>query len=54
MRILFISNDLIAGHLAYLLTTEGHDVRLYIEEEGRRDNFHNLVTKSFDWKADLT
>lgn len=48
-----MSNDLIAGHLAYLLRTEGHDVRLFIQEEGRRNNFGNLVAKSTDWKVDL-
>lgn len=53
MRVLFVSNDLIAGHLAYLLRTEGHDVRLFIQEEGRRNNFDGLVEKSTDWKADI-
>lgn len=53
MRVLFVSNDLIAGHLAYLLRTEGHEVRLFIHEEGRRNNFDGLVDKSLDWKADV-
>lgn len=53
MRILFISNDLIAGHLAYLLKKEGHAVKLYIDEKGRRGNFDNLVTRVSDWKSEL-
>lgn len=53
MRILFISNDLIAGHLALLLTKEGHRVKLFIDEEERRNNFKNLVTKTLDWKSEL-
>ncbi|MDP2692946.1 MAG: hypothetical protein Q8O88_04875, partial [bacterium] len=45
MKILFISKDLIAGNLAYLLKKEGHDVRLFIDEKGRKYNFTNLVHK---------
>src|SRR3989344_3936686 len=54
MRVLFISNDLIAGNLAYLLTKEGHDVKLYIDEKGRRGNFRNLVKQTKNWKKDLS
>jgi len=53
MRILFISNDLIAGHLAFLLKKDGHDVKLFIDQEERKKNFHNLVTKVKDWKKEL-
>jgi phosphoribosylamine--glycine ligase len=53
MKILFISNDLIAGNIAHLLTQEGHQVRLYIGEKGRRLNFDNLVKKTSDWRKDL-
>lgn len=53
MRVLFVSNDLIAGHLAYLLRKEGNDVKLFIGEEGRKGNFHNLVAKSEDWQKDI-
>ncbi|MEK7461710.1 MAG: hypothetical protein AAB586_01425 [Patescibacteria group bacterium] len=45
MRVFFISKDLIAGNLAYLLKKEGHDVRLFIDEKGRKGNFTNLVQK---------
>jgi phosphoribosylamine--glycine ligase len=53
MRILFISNDLIAGNVAYLLRKEGHNVKLYIQEEGRKNNLDNLVKKTPDWKLEL-
>lgn len=53
MKILFVSNDLIAGDVAYLLVKEGHDVKLYIEEKDRRHNFDNLVPKTKDWKKEL-
>lgn len=53
MRILFISNDLIAGNIAYILTKEGHSVKLYIEESGRKLNFGGMVKKTEDWRAEL-
>src|SRR3989338_2570438 len=53
MKILFISKDLIAGNLAYLLKKEGHDVRLFIDEKGRRGNFTNLVHKINTIKAGI-
>lgn len=53
MRILFISNDLIGGNLAHILTQEGHQVKLYIHDKDRRRNFENLVLKIADWKDEL-
>jgi phosphoribosylamine--glycine ligase len=53
MNVLFISEDLVAGNLAYLLSNEGHEVKLYIKDRGRRDNFENLVPKVQDWKKEL-
>lgn len=53
MRILFISNDLIAGNLALILKKENHDVRLYIEDTNRRENFKNLIDQTTDWKSEL-
>lgn len=53
MKVLFISNDLIAGNLAYLLKKEGHEVRLYIDDRKRRKNLTNLVKKISDWKSEL-
>lgn len=53
MKILFVSNDLIAGNVAYLLAKAGHDVKLHIEDEDRRDNLHGMVNKTEDWKSEL-
>ncbi len=53
MRILFVSHDLLGGNIAHLLLKEGHEVRLYIDEEDRRANFTNMVPKTLDWKSDL-
>ncbi len=53
MKILFRTNDLIAGNLAYILTKEGHDVRLLIDEKGRRGNLDGLVKKVTNWRSAL-
>jgi phosphoribosylamine---glycine ligase len=53
MRILFITQDFIAADLARILKNEGHDVRLYIEEKARRNNFKGIVFKSLNWQNDL-
>ncbi len=54
MNILFISNDLIAGNLAYLLKKEGHSVKLYINSNHQRNNFDNLVEKTNNWRKELS
>ena len=43
-----------AGNLAYLLTQEGNEVKLFIKDKGRRGNFENMVTKIDSWKKELT
>jgi phosphoribosylamine--glycine ligase len=53
MNILFISEDLVAGNVAYLLTKEGHKVKLYIKDSGRRENFENMVPKTKNWGEEL-
>jgi phosphoribosylamine---glycine ligase len=53
MKILFISEDLVAGNMAYLLKKEGHDVKLFIYDKGRRNNFSNMVEKTDSWKEEL-
>ncbi len=53
MNILFISEDLVAGNVAYLLTKEGHKVKLFIKDKGRRGNFGNMVPKTSDWRKEL-
>jgi phosphoribosylamine---glycine ligase len=53
MRILFISEDLVAGNLAYILKKEGHDVKLYIYDKRRKNNFDNIVKKTNSWRKEL-
>ena len=53
VNILFISKNLIAGNLAYLLKKEGHTVKLFIEQKNSHESFDNMVSKSLNWKADL-
>ncbi|MBP6858899.1 MAG: hypothetical protein KBC33_03685 [Candidatus Pacebacteria bacterium] len=54
MNILFISKELIAGHIAYLLRKEGHSVKLYIEDIDARGCFDNLVDKTDNWENELS
>lgn len=53
MRILFISDDLIAGNLSYVLKQEGCEVKLFIKSKEQRKNFNNLVSKTFYWQKEL-
>jgi phosphoribosylamine--glycine ligase len=53
MKILFISNDLIAGDLARLMVKEGHEVKLFIAEKDRRENLDNIVVHTKNWKKEL-
>lgn len=50
---LFVSRMLIAGDLAYRLKNEGCDVKLYIEDKGRKDCFDGMIEKTNDWKKEL-
>ena len=52
-RVLFVSGELIAGDLCYRLKQEGCDVRLFIEDESRKDCFDGMVEKVDDWKKEL-
>lgn len=52
-RVLFVSGELIAADLAYRLKQEGCNVRLFIEDESRKDCFENMVEKTDDWKKEL-
>ncbi len=54
MNILFISKDLNCGNLAYLLTKEGHSVKLYIENKKSRHNLDNMVTRVDNWRGELS
>lgn len=53
MKVLFISDDLIGGNLAYIMKQEGCDVKLYIASKQQRNNFHNLVQKTSNWRREL-
>ncbi len=54
MRILFISSsNVIAANLAMLMKDEGHEVKLFIDDEDRKENFENLVDKTEDWRKEL-
>ena len=53
MRVLFISGEMIAADLAYRLKREGCEVKLFIEDESRKDCFENMVDKTSDWKKEL-
>ena len=54
MRVLFISGEMIAGDVAYRLKLEGCDVKLFIEDESRKDCFDNMVEKTDDWRKELS
>lgn len=54
MKILFISEDLVAGDLARKLVKEGHLVKLYIHDKGRSENFQGIIPKINNWKDELS
>jgi len=53
MKVLFISQDLVGGNIAYLLKNQQYTVKLFIRDRGRRENFDNLVDKSWNWRKDI-
>lgn len=53
MKILFVSKNLIGGDLARRLETDGHEMRLFIEDENSKHHLDGIVTKTADWKNDL-
>lgn len=54
MKVLFISSEnMMATHLAYLMKQEGCDVKLFIDEPDRKENFENMVEKTDDWQKEL-
>lgn len=54
LRVLFVSRELIAGDLAYKLTQEGCDVKLFIQDKLEKDCFENMVPKTNNWLRELT
>ncbi len=53
MNILFITNELIGGDVAYQLTKEGHQVKLFIKERGSKHDLDGLVEKTNYWRHEL-
>ena len=53
MRVLFVSGELIAADLAVRLKEEGCEVKIYIEDESRKDCLDGMVEKTDDWKKEL-
>ncbi len=53
MKVLFVSGELIGADLCSRLKQEECDVRLYIEDESRRDCLDGMVEKTADWKKEL-
>jgi len=53
MRVLFISTELIGSALCLKLVEEGHSVRLYIKDEGRKRCLDGFVAKTDSWKKEL-
>ena len=53
MNILLVSEDLLAGNLVRILQKEGHQVKLYIQDKKRKENFEGLVVKVTSWKREL-
>ncbi len=53
MKVLVVSNELIGSALCHRLIREGHDVKLYIEDEACRSSLEGIVPKCLDWKVEL-
>ncbi len=53
MRVLFVSQELIAVELCMAFQSEGHEVKLYIGERGLRYCYDGMVEKTLDWKHEL-
>ncbi|MFZ5478223.1 MAG: phosphoribosylamine--glycine ligase [Myxococcota bacterium] len=52
-RFLFVSIDGLCSDLAWRVSEEGHEVRLFIRSEAQREVGDGFVTKSTDWEGDL-
>lgn len=54
MRILFISESLLTGDLAYRLYCEGHEVKLYIEDDSCMQCYDRLVERTTSWRKEIS
>lgn len=53
MRILFISGELIGSTLCQRFVREGHEVKLFIDDDARKQCLEGFVQKVDDWKQEL-
>lgn len=53
MRILLVSQNFSAADLAYRLKSEGHDVRVYVDDEQDARAYSGMLRKVKDWKKSL-
>jgi phosphoribosylamine--glycine ligase len=53
LKVLFVSGELIGADVCHKLKEEGCDVKLFIEDESRKDCFDGMVEKVDDWKKEL-
>ncbi|MEM0465809.1 MAG: hypothetical protein QXW97_03885 [Candidatus Pacearchaeota archaeon] len=49
-KFLFVSNESLSGDLAWQIKKEGHDVKIYIADEGDKDVYDGFLDKIDDWK----
>ncbi|HSN87699.1 MAG TPA: phosphoribosylamine--glycine ligase [Thermoanaerobaculia bacterium] len=50
---LFVSRSGYCSDLAWRIRREGHDVRMFIQEEGQRDVADGFVDKAADWRQEI-
>ena len=48
-----VSLDLSGAGLAHHLKKEGHNVRLFVDEQNYKQNYEGIVEKVVDWKTEL-
>jgi phosphoribosylamine--glycine ligase len=53
MRFLGVTETCDLGSLYMRLVAEGHEVRVFVEEEGARGTMAGLVPRTGDWRAEL-
>jgi len=54
MKILCVSKDATICGFANILKREGHEVRLFVDEENERVNLEGMIEKVADWKKELS
>jgi len=54
MRVLMISGELIGSAVIHQLTKEGHEVKLFVAHQDRKDCLRGFVEQVDDWEAELS